>query len=84
MPIDGYDRSAIPTPPRDGYEGEEYIVFLRKGGLIQSDGAYNYSVIDMDAALFRVRSGKIDWAGIPRYNGWTLAAFEKAIRAATK
>jgi len=83
IPFDGYDKRAIPTYPPNWPSADEYIVFLRTepAGEWYSNEP-TYSVTDAHAALFGVRAGRIAEAGIARYQGWTLAAFEQAVRAA--
>ena len=84
LPQDGtYDRSALPTYPPDWREDNaEYIVFLRPDGVTPWDGTPAYAPTDLHAGFFRVRAGRIAEAGIARYQGWTVAAFEQAVRAA--
>ncbi len=78
-----YDYRTLPTRPPDWQDdGNEDIVFLQAQGFSPWDKQPDYHPTDLYASFFRVRDGRIAEAGIARYQGWTLAAFEQAVRSA--
>ncbi len=77
-----YDYRTLPTrPPGWDDPNAEYIVFLRAQSVTPWDQQPDYDPTDQFASFFRVRDGRIAAAGIARYQGWTVAAFEHAVRA---
>ena len=78
-----YDNRTLPTRSPDWQDaGTEYVVFLQAQGVAPWDQQPSYNPVDDYASFFRVQDGRIADAGIARYAGYTLAAFEQAVRAA--
>jgi hypothetical protein len=63
----------FPYPPLDG----EVILFLKPA----EPAAQTFDeVVGDQSGGFSIVQGRIEYAGIPRYKGWTLERFEKVLR----
>jgi len=83
----------IPVPiesvPFEQKSDKEYILFMHRAKERQWDRTPSYYVTDefadssgikfSNAGVFSIRDGKIDFAGIPQYQGWTVDNFVKEI-----
>ncbi len=80
---------AIEAVPFDQKSDKEYILFMHLAKERQWDRTPSYYLTDefadssgikfSNAGVFSILDGKIDFAGIPRYQGWTVDNFVKEI-----
>lgn len=71
----------------DSESGPDYIIFMRNSVPAENmGGSPVYRLTDeqsgkiSNAGVFSILNGKIDYAGIPKYKGWTVDQFTAEIR----